>query len=112
MMDERDDVIVLIDESTGKEIEFQYLMTVDYKDDEYVCLVPADEKAANDEDEQVVIMKIVRGKDGEEQLMTIEDDEEYEAVFERMQEMLDEEECDECSCDCDSCGHGDEEEKK
>jgi uncharacterized protein YrzB (UPF0473 family) len=113
MEEEKDNVIVLVDES-GKEIEFQYLMTVDHNDEEYVCLIPADGSASTEEGDQVVIMKLIRSKDGEEQLVNIEDEDEYEAVFDRLQEMLDEEECGECECDCGSCGtgNGQEEEKK
>jgi uncharacterized protein YrzB (UPF0473 family) len=101
MTGERDDIIVLIDESTGKEIEFEFLSTVEYNDNEYVCLIPVEgSEDENGEFEGVVIMKIVKGKDDEEQLMSIDDDAEYEAVFEKMQEELGEDECgDDCECD-------------
>jgi len=105
MTADKDDVIVLIDETTGKEINFEFLCTVEYNGNEYVCLVPSEESEDEEEIDNVVILRIVKGKDDEEQLITIEDDEEYEAVFELMQEEINGDECgEECDCDGGCCG--------
>jgi uncharacterized protein YrzB (UPF0473 family) len=107
MTADKDDVITLIDENTGKEINFEFLCTVEYNGNEYVCLVPAEEVETEDDFENVVILKIVKGKGNEEeQLITIDDDDEYNAVFELMQDELNiEDECGEdCDCDGGCCG--------
>lgn len=97
MSEERDDLIVLVDED-GEETEFEHIDTIEMRGNEYVVLMPYnadDEEKANDE-EEVVILKIDHGEDGEDSFVTVEDEEELDDVFEefknRIEEYGDEEE--------------------
>lgn len=87
MSKDRDDVLVLIDED-GEEKEFEYLDTIEMNDREYVVLIPPDEETAenynysNDEESGVVIMRVIRGKDGEDSFESVDDEEELNSVFE------------------------------
>lgn len=96
MTDERDDVVVLMDEN-GDEIEFEHLDTIEMNDAEYVVLLPISEDEDEDtEVDEVVILKIEHNEDGEDSFITVEDEDELDAVFEefklRMEEDIDEEE--------------------
>jgi len=55
--EERDDLIELIDED-GKEMKFEYLATIELNDSEYVVLLPFQEPGAEEEVDEVVILKI------------------------------------------------------
>lgn len=88
-----DDFVVLTDED-GKEYELEILATVEYQDATYKALIPAD-SAENDDDEplEVTILKVVE-EDGEEFLVTLDDEDEEEAVYElflEQDELFDEE---------------------
>lgn len=63
-----DSKTVLIDDE-GKEIEFDFLDDVEYRDNEYVYLTPAD-----DEDGEVIILKVV-GEEGDDVTLVPVDDE-------------------------------------
>lgn len=96
MSEERDDLIVLVDEN-GDETEFEHMDTIEMNGNEYVVLLPYSEEDPDEEDqeEEVVILKIEHGKDGEDSFVTIEDEDELDMVFEefrsRMEEDYDEE---------------------
>ncbi|NMB32750.1 MAG: DUF1292 domain-containing protein [Clostridium sp.] len=88
MNDERDDLVVLVDED-GEESQFEYLDIIEYEDDEYAVLLPV---VQEDGDEgRVIILKIVEDSDGEESLLSVEDNDVLEAVFERYKERASEE---------------------
>lgn len=89
MTEERDDIIVLIDES-GAEEEFEYIDSVEYDGNEYVILSPAKENENMDEDfdEVIVILKVEENEDGEESFVTVDDDDLLDAVFEEFKENL------------------------
>jgi uncharacterized protein YrzB (UPF0473 family) len=93
MSEERDDLVVLVDEN-GEEVEFEHLDTIEMNGSEYVVLLPASEE--EDEDEQaadeVVILKIDHNENGEDSFVTVEEDEELEAVFEEFRSRMEEEE--------------------
>ena len=109
---DRDDIIVLIDEN-GKEVEAEYIDTIEYHNNDYVVLLPmdgydeADEDGDGDknahkhnhgdgecdcEEEEVIILKVEPGADGEDEtFVAIEDEAEQEAVFEIFTQRLYEE---------------------
>ena len=81
LMNELENLITLHDED-DKEVTFQVLDFVEYKDCEYAILFPVD-----DEDGGVVILKVDESdNEDEETLSTIEDMDELEAVFEVFKE--------------------------
>lgn len=93
MSEERDDLIVLVDED-GNETEFEHIDTIELNGNEYVVLVQyTEEPPENEEDEEeeeVVILRIEHGADGEDSFVTIEDETELDAVFEEFRNRMDE----------------------
>lgn len=86
-MEEQNTLVTLIDEQ-GKEVEFDLVATFDYEKKRYVALIPIDEVENVDEDE-VVILEIVKTADGERYL-PIENDVLLDEVFNEFLEILDE----------------------
>jgi uncharacterized protein YrzB (UPF0473 family) len=87
MSEDRDDILVLIDED-GEEKEFEYLDTIEMNGREYVVLIPPDEETEenynyrDEEEAGVVIMRVIRGKDEEDSFESVDDEEELNSVFE------------------------------
>jgi uncharacterized protein YrzB (UPF0473 family) len=97
MSEERDDIIILLDEN-GDEVEFEHIDTISYNGSEYVVLLPNDEHGDDEEcdceecdEEEVIILKVEQTGEDEDTLVTFDDEEEQNAVFEifskRMEEM-------------------------
>ena len=81
--DELDNTVILTDEN-GEEVEFEFVDSVDYQGREYVVLLPKEE---SDEPGAVVILvKELPDGEFEEQYVSVEDDEELEAVFQIFKE--------------------------
>ena len=82
---ERDDIVALVDED-GNEVEFEHLMTLEHEGTAYICLVPVEPMDDVAEDE-LVIMRIESDEDGNDIYVTIDDDSELDAVFEKYLEI-------------------------
>ena len=97
MNNDHDELIILIDEN-GEEVEAKYVDTIEYRDSKYIVLIPMDENGHDDNfshghehshgeadcgcEEEVVILKVEQGADGEDEtFIAIEDEEEQDAVF-------------------------------
>lgn len=84
------DYVVLTDED-GNEVEFEHIDTVEVEGQMYMAFIPAE--LAVDEEAEVVILKVVE-EDGEEILVSVEDDAEADRVFaivmERVEDMYEE----------------------
>lgn len=89
MADDRDDVVVLIDEN-GEEAEFEHIDTIEMNGNEYVVLIPLLKEEIEDE-EEVVILKVEHGEDGEDSFVSIDDDDELDAVFEEFKSRMEDE---------------------
>lgn len=91
MTEERDDVIVMVDED-GNEEEFEFLDSIEMDGNRYVVLLPYKEEETEEDEEEVVILKAVH-ENGDESFVNIEDEDELNSVFEefkyRMQEEYD-----------------------
>lgn len=86
MTEERDDIVVLVDED-GEEEEFEYIDSIELKGNEYIILSPLNQDKEEEEDiydfsEEIVILKVETNEDGEESYVTIEDENEQDEVFE------------------------------
>jgi len=75
-MDNNVETILLNDEE-GNEIEFDVLTKLDIEDKEYVIVAPSGE-----EDIDAIALRIDKDADGNDILVTIEDDEEFEMISE------------------------------
>ena len=87
------DFITIIDED-GTEFELEVLSTLEYNDQTYLAVIPAD--GEEHESIDVSILKSVE-EDGEPILCAIEDDEELEAVYSLIMDALYEDENDDDS---------------
>ncbi|AVX21171.1 MAG: DUF1292 domain-containing protein [Bacillota bacterium] len=74
MVDEREDVIILEDEE-GNEHQFEIIDVFEMDDNRYAVL------QAVDNEEEAVILKVIT-EDGEDILVDIEDDEEFDRAAE------------------------------
>ena len=89
---EEDDMIVTLELDDGTEIECAILTIFEVKDTDYIALIPLDENGEGNEEGEVLIYRYAEDGEGNPALSNIEDDEEYEIVAERFDELLDEEE--------------------
>jgi len=88
---EKDTVTLTLDDDTEVECEIVSIFPVGEK--EYIALLPLE--GAEAEDGEVFIYRYTETADGDPDLENIEDDDEYEAVADAFDELLDSEEFDE-----------------
>ncbi len=81
------DIISLTDEE-GQEIELEHLDTLEYNENTYMAFIPAD--LSEDEDEVDFIILKVEEEDGEEILVSLEDEKEASEVYEEFMKRLSE----------------------
>ncbi len=90
MEEEAFDIVVLNDDE-GNEHEFMHLATVEVDGNTYFVLLPVEETENDDDEEaEAIILKLGKDENGEDMLMDIEDDEEWEKVADAWEEMEDE----------------------
>jgi len=88
LLDDDYPVLVLVDDE-GIEHQFELLAELEIEENFYRVLIPLEEE---DEDEcEVVILKVVYDEEGAEFLSDIEDEEEWEMVADAWQELVDSE---------------------
>lgn len=93
MEEETFDVVVLNDDE-GNEHEFMHLATLEVEGNTYFVLLPMEETEDDDDEAEAIILKVVQDESGEDMLVDVEDDEEWEKVadaWEEMEEEFDEE---------------------
>ena len=82
-----EDMFVTLDLDDGSSMECQILTIFEADGRDYIALLPVDEDEQPNEDGEVFIY---RYSEGNPSLENIEDDEEYEVVSDRFDELLDE----------------------
>ena len=80
------DYIVLTDEN-GVEVELEHLDTVEYNANIYMAFIPAEMKL--EESYELIIMKVEK-EDGEDILVTLDDEDELDEMFQIFSERLEE----------------------
>ena len=86
-------LITLLDEE-GKEHEFEHLASLEHEGSSYVALVPAysePEDILNSDGELVILKVITDEESGDDLLEAIKDDDEFEAVSAKFEELLEDE---------------------
>ncbi len=86
MVTEPEEVITLVDEE-GAEHDFTVIDIIEVDGSEYAILLPVEE-----ENDEAIILKFTHDDDGNELLVDIEEDEEWEKVADAWEEMMAEEE--------------------
>lgn len=81
------DFITLTDED-GNEIELEHLDTVEYNNQTYMAFLPAE--MSLDDAYELIIMKVELEDDGEEMLVTLDNEDEEAELFQIFSERLEE----------------------
>ena len=85
-----DDVMVTLALDDGSEVSCEILTIFTVQEQDYIALLPVDDKGNPREDDTVYIYRYAEDADGTPSLDNIQSDEEYELVEERFDELLDE----------------------
>ena len=89
-MQENDNLVQLQDEN-GKDVNFEHLMTIEHEGNYYVVL-EATEDTDDCKEGEAIILKIVRDEESDEDVYaTIEDEAEFNAVFDKCMAAMEEE---------------------
>jgi uncharacterized protein YrzB (UPF0473 family) len=83
-MENEVDKITLLDED-GKEKEFDVVTKLDIEQNEYVIVIPSD-----GDEEEAVALKIIKDEEGNEVLVSIEDENEFDMVAEAYETLFSE----------------------
>lgn len=86
------DILVTLDLDDGTQAECEILAIFTVDEQDYIALLPLNEKGEPNEDGEVFIYRYFEDEDGNPTLDNIQDDDEYEAVADKFDELLDEEE--------------------
>lgn len=85
-MDEELDNIIVLNDENGEEVKFEFLDLVELDSEEYAVLLPVVEEGEEDEGE-VVILKVEDSEsDDEESYVSVDDEETLNQVFEIFKE--------------------------
>lgn len=82
------EMFVTLDLDDGSQLECQILTIFDVDNQNYIALVPVDN------DEEVIFYRYFEDEEGNPSLENIDSDDEFDAVSDRFDELLDEEEFD------------------
>ena len=82
------EMFVTLDLDDGSQLECQILIIFDVDNQNYIALVPVDN------DEEVIFYRYFEDEEGNPSLENIDSDDEFDAVSDRFDELLDEEEFD------------------
>ena len=88
MADEMEKNILILTDEDGQDFEVEHLDTVEYNNQVYAAFIPA--TMSLDDSYELIIMKIVLEENGDEALVTLEDEEEEAELFQIFCERLEE----------------------
>ena len=81
--------LVVLTGDDGEEFELELLSTLEYKDEIYMAFAPTDVDE-DDEEIGIVILRSFEEDDGEEVLLTVDDEELLETVYELFMKRMEE----------------------
>ena len=87
--EELDDHTVVLQDEDGNDILFDHLMTLDYKGASYI-LLEAQQDMEDCKQGESIILKIEQDDNGDDMYATIEDEDEYQEVFQKCLEAIEE----------------------
>ena len=81
-MDELDNIVILNDEN-GDEVKFEFLDLIDLDNEDYIVLLPVTEDGEDEEEGEVVILRVEDNDDNlaEESYVSVDDEETLMKVF-------------------------------
>lgn len=89
-MDDETDMQVNLSLDDGSEVECAILTIFELDEQNYIVLLPLDEDGNENAEGEVFIYRYFEDEEGNPSLENIDSDEEYEAVADRFDELLDE----------------------
>ena len=93
-MDDQENNLITLQDEDGNDIEFEHLMTLEHEGGYYIVL-----EATTDQEDckagEAIILKILKDDQGEDYYATIEDEQEFQRVFDRVMEILEDEDAQE-----------------
>lgn len=92
-MNERDnerEFFTLVDED-GTEIEFEKIGEAEMNGVTYFAMIPAEAEAADDGFCEYVVLRLEKDENGEDSLVTVDDDEEFDNIADVFDDMFSEE---------------------
>lgn len=92
---EDDDIMVTLDMDDGTQVDCEILTIFDVNDQDYIALLPITEENSEEEGNEVYIYRYYEDEEGNPSLENIQTDEEYEAVEEKFDMLLDDAACEE-----------------
>ena len=91
--DELPEGIIELTDEDGVTTQFEYLTTIDHEGELYVVLMVAQDEEQDDEEGEVLILKIEKDPETDEDIyVSVDDDDISQAVFDKFLAMMDEEE--------------------
>lgn len=84
------DILVTLDLDDGSQVECEILTIFTVGEQDYIALLPVNEAGEANEEGEVFIYRYFEDEEGNPTLDNIQDDDEYEAVADRFDELLDE----------------------
>ena len=90
-----EDIVVTLDLEDGTQTDCEILTIFTVGERDYIALLPLDEQGEANDEGEVYIYRYLEDEDGTPELGNIDNDEEYEAVSDRFDELLDEAEFEE-----------------
>ena len=85
-MDEELDNIIVLNDEEGKEVQFEFLDLVELDSEEYVVLLPIAEEGEEDDGEVVILKVEDTESEDEESYVSVDDEEVLSKVFEIFKE--------------------------
>lgn len=75
----------------GNELQFEVIGSAEIEGNMYYAMIPVDEQPADDGIFEYVILKADKDEDGEDILVTVDDDEEFDNIADYFDDMLSDE---------------------
>ncbi len=92
---EEPDILVTLELEDGQEEDCEILTIFTVGEQDYIALKAISDSDEENEEDEIFLYRYYEDEDGNPSLDNIQDDEEYEAVSDRFDELLDEAEFDE-----------------
>ncbi len=92
-MDEKEfetEYYTLTDEE-GNELQFEVIASAEIEGTVYYAMIPVDDQPEEEDVYEYVILKAEKDEDGEDVLVTIDDDEEFDSIADYFDDMLSDE---------------------
>ena len=84
--EELDDNMIILNDEEGKEVIFEFLDLIELDNEQYVLLLPAEDKHGEEPGEVVILQVEDTENENEESYVSVEDEETLNKVFEMFKE--------------------------